>query len=168
MASSSLAGPVDVDQTVPRSAEYLVVPIRWRIDHEPRIPYPANKLADRDLSLKARERTAETEVDAAAVAKVLVILAVEIDLVWIREPVWVAVSRPIHPDNRPTLWNGRSRNLNVFKGGAGGPELDRRFEAQELFDPGHDQLRPAAQLLEGIGVVQPGGGDPAHCRWLAG
>ncbi|HXW31429.1 MAG TPA: hypothetical protein VEK55_18865 [Xanthobacteraceae bacterium] len=115
---------------VPRSAEYLVVPVRWRIDHEPRIPYPANKFADRDLSLQARERTAETEVDAAAVAKVLVVLAFEVDLIWIREPVWVAVSRPVERDEGRALWNGRSCDLNVFNGGAGGPELDRRFEAQ--------------------------------------
>src|SRR5262249_48703187 len=130
------------------------VPVRRRISHEPRVLYPANELADRDLRLQPRERTAETEVDAAAVAKVLVILAFEVDLVWVRETVRVAVGRSIQYDDRRALWNGRCRNLDVFEGGAGGPELDRRFETQKLLDPRHDQLRSAAQLLKGLGVPQ--------------
>src|SRR5262245_64282267 len=153
---SSVADPFDVDHDVPRSAEYLVVTVRRRIGHEPRVLYPANNLANRDLSLQPRERAAETKVDAAAVAKVLVVLAFEVDLVWVREPGWVAVARPVHHNDRRAAWNGCSRNLNVFKGGAGGPELDRRFETQELLDSRHDQLRPTAQLLEDVGMPQQG------------
>jgi hypothetical protein len=52
--ASSVADPVDVDQDVSWSAEYLVVPVRRRINHEPRILYPTNELAHRDLSLQPR------------------------------------------------------------------------------------------------------------------
>src|SRR6516164_2147878 len=156
---------------MPRSAEYLVVTIRWWIDHEPRILYPPNELADRDLSLQPREWATETEMDTAAVAKVLVVLAFEIDLVRVREPVRIAIARSIHHNDRAALWNGRSRNLDVFEGGAGGPELDRRFETQELLDPRHDELGPAAQLLEGFAVPQQGEhavGDQVDSRLMAG
>src|SRR5215471_13896426 len=169
--ASSVDNPVDVDHDVPRSAEYLVVPVRRRIDDESRVLHPVNELADRDLSLQPRERAAETDVNAAAVAEVLVVLAFEVDLVWVREAVWVAVARSIQHNDRRTLWNGRSRNLDVFEGGAGGPELDRRFETQELLDPRHDELGPAAQLLEGVAVPQQGEhavGDQVDSRLMAG
>jgi hypothetical protein len=52
--ASSVADPVDVDRDVPWSAEYLVVPVRRRINQEPRVLYPTNELADRDLSLQPR------------------------------------------------------------------------------------------------------------------
>src|SRR5215469_5699440 len=141
---------------MPRSAKYLVVTIRWWIDHEPRILYPPNELADRDLGLQPREWATETEMDTAAVAKVLVVLAFEVDLVWVCEPARVAVARPVDRDDRRALWNGRSRNRNIFEGGAGWPELDRRFEAEELLDPRHDHFRPPAQFLEGFVVPQQG------------
>src|SRR5262249_24613457 len=169
--ASSVDNPVDVDHDVPRSAEYLVVPVRRRIDDESRVLHPANEVADRDLSLQPRERAAETDVDAAAVAEVLVVLAFEVDLVRVREAVWVAVARSIQHNDRRALWNGRSRNLDVFEGGAGGPELDRRFETQELLDPRHDELGPAAQLLEGVVVPQQGEhavGDQVDSRLMAG
>src|SRR5215467_14143633 len=156
---------------MPRPAEYLVVTVWWWVDHEPRILYPANELADRDLSLQPREWATETDVDAAAVAEVLVVLAFEINLVRVREPAWVAVARSIHHNDRRALWNGRSRNLDVFEGGAGGPELDRRFETQELLDSRHDQLRPTAQLLEDVAVPQQGEhavGDQVDSRLMAG
>src|SRR5262249_33912608 len=137
--ASSVDNPVDIDHDVPWSAEYLVMPVRRRVGHEPRIPYPANELADRHLRLQSRKPAAETEMDAAAIAEVLVVLAFEIDLVWVREPARVAVARSIYHNDRGALWNGRSRNLDVFEGGAGGPELDRRLETQELLDPRHDQ-----------------------------
>jgi len=50
----SVADPVDVDRDVPWSAEYLVVPVRRRINQEPRVLGPTNELADRDLSLQPR------------------------------------------------------------------------------------------------------------------
>src|SRR6516165_7562610 len=134
----SVLDPVDVDQDVPWSAEYLVVAVRRRINHEPRVLCPTNELADRDLSLQPRQRATETEVDAAAIAKVCVILAFEVHLVRVREPARVAVSRSVQHNNRCPLWNGRSRNLDVFEGGTGRPELDRRFESQELLDPRYD------------------------------
>jgi hypothetical protein len=71
----SVENSVDVYEDVPWPAEYLVVPVWWRIDYKPRVLHPANKLADRDLSLQTRERAAEAEVDAAAVAKMLVVHA---------------------------------------------------------------------------------------------
>src|SRR5262245_36060090 len=169
--SSSVADPVDVDHDMPRSAEYLVVPVRRRIGYEPRVLYLANEFADSNLSLQPRERAAETDVDTAAVAEVLVVLAFEVDLVWVREAVWVAVARSIQHNDRRALWNGRSRNPDVFEGGAGGPELDRRFETQELLDPRHDELGPAAQLLEGLAVPQQGEhamGDQVDSRLMAG
>src|SRR5262249_57529997 len=63
--ASSVDNPVDVDHDVPRSAEYLVVPVRRRIDDESRVLHPANELADPDLSLQPRERAAETDLNAA-------------------------------------------------------------------------------------------------------
>src|SRR5262249_46204678 len=110
---------------------------------ESRVLHPANELADRDLSLQPRERAAETDVNAAAVAEVLVVLAFEVDLVWVREAVWVAVARSIQHNDRRALWNGRSRNLDVFEGGAGGPELDRPFETHHPLAPRHAQPSPA-------------------------
>src|SRR5262249_4327751 len=109
---------------VSRSAEYLVVPVRRWIDHEPRISYAANELAHRDLSLQPRERAAETEMDAAAVAKGLVLLTFEVDLVGGRKTGRAAVSGPRHRDDLRAFLDRRSRNFDVFEGGAGGPELD--------------------------------------------
>jgi hypothetical protein len=100
------------------SAEYLVLPVRRWIDHEPWIPYAATELAHRDLSLQPREWSAETEVDAAAVAKVLFVLTFEIDLVRVRERVRVAVSGGVQRDDRRAFLNRCSRNLDVFEGGA--------------------------------------------------
>ena len=80
--ASSVDDTVDVDQDVPRSAEYLVVPVRRRINHEARVLYPTNELTHRDLSLQPRDRAAETEVDAAewapSTASKTVMLAVSI------------------------------------------------------------------------------------------
>src|SRR5215469_15320173 len=153
-SGSSVAYPIDVHHHVPRSAEYLVVAVRRRINHEARILHPANELTDRNLSLQPRERATKTEMDAAAVAKMLVVLAFKVDLIRVRKPIRVAVSRPVHRDDRRALWNGRAGNLNIFEGGAGGPKLDRRFETQELLDPRHNQLRLAAQLVKSIVVPQ--------------
>src|SRR5262245_25719305 len=103
MVSSSVADPVDIDPDVPRSADYLVVPVWPPIAYEPRVLYPANELANRDLSLQPRERAAETDVDAAAVAEVLVVLAFEVDLIRVCEAVWVAVARSIQHNDRRAL-----------------------------------------------------------------
>src|SRR6516162_2857004 len=154
--SPSVSDAVDVDQDMSRAAEYLVAPVRRRVDDEPRVLHSAHELAHRDLHLQPRQRTAETEVDAVALAEVLVVRALEVDFVGVREPVRVAVARGVHQDDRRALRDGRLRNLDVRQGGAGGPELDRRLEAQELLDPRHDQLGPAPQLREGVGVPQQG------------
>src|SRR5215467_5981453 len=141
--SVSVPDTVDVDQDVPRTAEHLVVPVRRWVDDEPWVLHAAHELTHRDLSLQPRERTAETEVNAAAVAEVRVVLALEVNFIGLREPVRVAVSRGVHHDDRRALRDDRPRNLDVREGGAAGPELDRRLEAQALLDPRHDQLRPA-------------------------
>ena len=57
------------------------MPVRGRINDKPRVLYPANEFADCDLNLQPRERAAEADVDATAVADVLVVLAFEINLV---------------------------------------------------------------------------------------
>jgi hypothetical protein len=75
----SFANPVNVHQEVGRPTEYLIVPIRRRIDHEPWALYPTNEFSDGALYLQPRERTAKTEMDAATVAKMLVVLAFEVD-----------------------------------------------------------------------------------------
>src|SRR5215470_19271999 len=62
--SPSVSDAVDVDQDVPRAAEYLVAPVRRRVDDEPRVLHAAHELPHRDLHLQPRQRTAETEVDA--------------------------------------------------------------------------------------------------------
>ena len=77
---SSVSDPVEVDQEVSRAAEDLVAAVRRRVDDEPRVLHAANELADRDLHLQPRERTAEAEVDAAGRADVLVVRAFEVEL----------------------------------------------------------------------------------------
>src|SRR5437588_8606422 len=77
----SVSDPVDVDQDVSRAAEDLVVAVRRRVDNEPWVFHAANKLTHRDLGLQPRKRTAKTEVDAAAIPEVLVVLAFEVDVV---------------------------------------------------------------------------------------
>jgi len=62
--------------------------------------YPTNEFADGDLNLKPRERAAKTEVDTATVANMLVVLAFQVNLVRVLEPVGVAVSGPVHDDDR--------------------------------------------------------------------
>src|SRR5262249_59288501 len=94
--STSVSDAVDVDQDVSRAAEYLVAPVRRRVDDEPRVLHAAHELAHRDLHLQPRQRTAETEVDAVAVAEVLVVLALEVDFVGVREPVRVPGSPGLH------------------------------------------------------------------------
>jgi hypothetical protein len=129
---------------VPRSAENLVVPVRWRIGYEPRVLYPTNELADRNLSLQPSERATETEVDAATVAKVFIVLAFEVNLIWVREPARIAVSRPVHHDDWRAFWNCRSRNLNVYEGSAGGwdiefPTSTQLLVASKLADYANDE-----------------------------
>ena len=92
MCAVSVSDPVDVDQEVSRAAEDLVVAVRWRVDDEPRVFHAAHELTHRDLSLQPRQRTAKTEVDAAALPEVLIVLAFEVDVVGVGEPVRVTVS----------------------------------------------------------------------------
>jgi hypothetical protein len=76
---------------VSRAAEDLVVAVGRRVGQEPWVVDSANELTYGDLGAWAREWSAEAEVDAAAVAEVLVVLAFEVDVVGMAEPVGVAV-----------------------------------------------------------------------------
>src|SRR6185312_13274596 len=156
LSAPSVPDPVDVDEEAARAAEDLVAAIRRRVLDEPWVLHAAEELADRELGLQPGERGAEAVVDALAVADVLVVRAFEVESVGVLEPFRVTVRRPVTQEDRRARRDGGAGDLDVLEGRAGGPELDRRLKAQQLLDPGHDQLRSAAQLLELVGVPQQG------------
>ena len=83
--------PIDVDQEVARAAEHRFRPVRRRIDDQPRVLHAAKKHLERGVHLQPRKRTAETDVDAAAPAEVLVVLAFGIEFVRVGELLRIAV-----------------------------------------------------------------------------
>ena len=128
--------PVDVDQEMARAAEDLVAAVRRRVLDEPRVLHAAEELADRGLDLQPRERSAEAVVDALAVADVLVVRALEVELVGVLEPRRVAVRRAVAQEDRRARRDGGAGDLDVLEGRARVPELDRGLEAQQLLAPG--------------------------------
>jgi hypothetical protein len=67
-----------------------------RVDDQPRALDAADELVDGDLRLEPHQESAEAEVDARAVAEVLVVRALEVDVVRVREPARVAVRGGVH------------------------------------------------------------------------
>ena len=120
----SVTDSIDVDQEVLRAAEQCVSPVRRRVDDEPGVLHAAQEYFERCVHFQARERTAETDVDAAAPAEGLVVLAFGIEFVRVGEPLRIAVPGAVHEVNRRTLRDSRPRDLDVGESGPGGPKED--------------------------------------------
>ena len=84
-----------------RAAEDLVPPVGRRIDDQARILDAAEEVLQREVDLQARERTAHTAVHAAAPAHVLVVRALDVELLRVGEPHRVAVGGAVQQDAPP-------------------------------------------------------------------
>src|SRR5271154_2787316 len=96
---------VDIDEQMARAAEDIATPVLRRVDHEARILDTANKGFQCDVHLKARERTTEASMDAAAPAEVLIVRAFRIEFVRLGEPERIAVRRAVNESDRGCLGN---------------------------------------------------------------
>ena len=108
----------------------------------------------RGVHLQPRKLTAEADMDAAAPAEALFLLTFEIEFVRVAELLRIAVGGAIHEEDRRTLRDGRPVDVDVVEGGPGRPKVDRRLEAKHLLDGARNQLRPAAQQVDGPGIAQ--------------
>src|SRR5215467_1295222 len=130
MVAFSVMDSVDVEHKVAWAAEHLIVPVRRGIHNQSRVHDPSNELGHRNLSLQPCERTAKTEVDAAAKAEVLIIRTLQIDFVGVFEALWVTVSGCVHHDNRRALRDSRSVDLELMR-----KRLKEAREAMARFAP---------------------------------
>ena len=74
-----------------RASEERAAPVGRRVFDEPRILYAADEGLECEVDLQAGERAAKADVDAAAPAEVLVVLAFGIELAWVGEADRVVV-----------------------------------------------------------------------------
>jgi hypothetical protein len=83
----------------------------------------------------------------------LVVLSFEVNPLWIRESVGIAICGTVDENDWRPLADGGAGNLNVGMRGTAGPELHRGLETQELLDARNDQLRSTPQLVERIRIA---------------
>ena len=102
MVASSVRDPVELDLEMQRAAEDLVLPVGRRVDDQPRVLHAAQEGLQREVDLQARQRTAEAAVDSAAPADVLVVRALDVELLRVGEPLRVAVGRAVQQDAPPS------------------------------------------------------------------
>src|SRR6478609_9757057 len=84
-AFTSVRDPVELDLEMQRSAEHLVHPVGRRVDDQPRVLDAAQERLQREVDLQAGQRTTDTAVDAAAPTHVLVVRALDVELLRIGE-----------------------------------------------------------------------------------
>src|SRR5580704_14006819 len=171
LSQLSTSDAIDINEQVQRAAEQRVSPVRRRIDDQPGVLHATKKDFNRGVNLQPRELTAEADMDAGAPSETLFLLTFEIEFVRVAEHLRIAVRRAIHEEDRRPLWNGGPIDVDVGESGPGGPKVDRRLEAQHLFNSAWNQLRPAAQQVDGPGVAQEGEhamGDEVDCGVMTG
>src|SRR5580658_9074487 len=105
MAAPLVSYAIDIDQQVPRTAEHLAAPVRWRIDHQPRVLDAVQERLEGSVHLEPCQRAAETGVNSAAPAEMLVVPARGVELVGIIELSWVAVAGGVQQEDRRALRN---------------------------------------------------------------
>ena len=137
-----------------RAAEHLVLPVRRRVDDQPRVLDAAQERLQRDVDLEARQRTADAAVHSAAPAHVLVVLALDVELLRVREALRVAVGGAVQQMHRRARRDDSAPDLDVGGDAAAGEELDGRLQPQHLFDRLRDQFGLLAQQLERLGVAK--------------
>src|ERR1700730_8808381 len=141
----SAPDPIEVDQQVSRAAEHLIPSVGWRVGYQSRVFHAAKEHLERRVHLQARKRTPETGVDAATPAEVLVVLALRVELIRVRESLRVPVCGTIKQEERRALWDNQAGDFDIGESASGGEELDRRLKAKHLLDGAGNQLRPASQ-----------------------
>ena len=97
---ASVRDPVELDLEMQRAAEDLVHPVGRRIDDQPRVLDAAQEVLQRQVDLQAGQRTADAAVHSAAPAHVLVVRALDVELLRIGEPLRVAVGGAVQQVHR--------------------------------------------------------------------
>ena len=132
------------------------LPVGRRILDEPRVIHPAQERLERGIDFQPCERAAETGVNAAPPAHVLVVFTFRVELVRVGEAPRVAVGRAVHQEDGRALGNCRAGDLDVGQGRAAGEELHRGLQPQRFLNRTGNLIGPAAQQLDGPGVAQHG------------
>ena len=84
--ATSIRDPVELDLEMQRAAEDLIHPVGRRIDDQPRVLDAAQEVLQREVHLQACQRTADAAVHPATPAHVLVVRALDVELLRIGEP----------------------------------------------------------------------------------
>ena len=101
-ARPAVRDPVELDLEMQRAAEHLVLPVRRRIDDETRILDATQEVLHREVDFQARQRPADAAVHPTAPAHVLVVRALDVELLRIGEALGVAVGRAVQSDAPPS------------------------------------------------------------------
>ena len=142
----------------PRSSDSTprnVIPFRQRgrLRQQCQVRKPADERTDDDLAFHARERRAQTKMDAGAEREVLVLLSPQVELVRILEDHGVAIGRADRREHDVAAPELFAAHLDRLPGDATGP-LNGRIVTQQLFDRGADDLGVLAQVLKLIRMPQ--------------
>jgi hypothetical protein len=92
---ASVLDPVELDLEMQWAAEDLVHPVGRRIDDQPRVLDAPKERLQCDVDLKACQWTTDTTVYSTAPTYVLVVRALDVELLGVGESLGVAVCRTV-------------------------------------------------------------------------
>src|SRR3954462_12134537 len=130
----SVLDPVELDLEMQRATEHLVHPVRRRVDAQPRVLDAPQERLERNVDLEACQWSADAAVHSAAPAHVLVVRALDIELLGVREPLGIAVGRAVQQVHRGSRRDHGPADFDVGGNAAAGEELHGRLQPQYLFD----------------------------------
>jgi len=90
---------VVVDEHMPWAAKYLTDPVGRRILDQPRVFHPVKERLECRVDFQPREGTAETDVNSAPPAHVLVVGALGVERVGVGEAPRIPVGRGVYEIN---------------------------------------------------------------------
>ena len=144
----AFAHPIDCNEQVLWATQEGTGTVGWRVHDQARLREPPHEFGERNLGLHARQRGAKADMDATAKAQMLIITALGIKAIRVREPLRVTVACGQGQRDQHTLGNGRPSQSNLFEGGPLREELDWRLIAQDFLHGGRDQIRVVPQAFE--------------------
>src|SRR6478752_4545410 len=150
VASLALAvlDPVELDLQVQRAPKHLVHPVGRRVDDQPRVLDAPQERLQCDVDLQACQWTADATVYSAAPTHVLVVRALDVELLGVGGSLGVAVGRAVQQVHRRASGDDDPADLDIGGDAAAGEELDGRLQPQNLFDRLRDQFGLLVQKLD--------------------
>src|SRR3954447_20687038 len=96
-----------------RAAEDLVLPVGRRVDDQPRVLDASQERLQGDVDLKARQWTTDAAVHSAAPTHVLVVRALNVELVWIGKSIGIAVGGAVQQVHRRSRGDDGPADLDI-------------------------------------------------------